>query len=432
MIAEDFLRRSAEAFPYKTAAVCGSDSLTYSELYRCAVSKAGSMQAAGMIVPLKAKASLDFLIDYFSVHIAGGVAAPLGKNIPDDLLADYKNIFSRADVPPGSADILYTTGTTGKSKGVIISHRAIIANAENLVSAQRYSPDITFIVCGPLNHIGSLSKIYPAIYVGATVHVIDGLKDMNLFFDAVGKAPGKVATFLVPAGIRMLLAFAKDRLAYCADKIDFIETGAAQISESDMHSLCELLPCSRLYNTYASTETGIISTFNFNDGECLSGCLGVPMAHSDIVIASDGRLFCKGDTLMTGYLGDEEATERVLSDGMLLTSDIGYLDEWGRLRLKGRVDDLINIGGFKVSPIEVENAARSVSAIKDCVCIAANHPILGTILKLLVVTDENLDKRALARYLKTKLEPYKVPALYEKVAHIHKTFNGKTDRKKYV
>ena len=135
---------------------------------------------------------------------------------------------------------------------------------------------------------------------------------------------------------------------------------------------------------------------------------------------------------MTGYLEDEEETGRVLSDGMLLTSDIGYLDERGRLWLKGRVDDVINIGGLKVSPTEVENVAMSLAFVKDCVCVSVSHPILGTILKLLVETDSKLDKRLLAQHLKSKLEPYKVPTLYEKVESIHKTFNGKTDRKKYV
>lgn len=432
MIIEDFLRSNAELFPDKVAAICGGVSLTYGELYGLAIDRAKAMDVAGRIVPFKATASLDFLTNYFAIHTAGGTAAPLEKGIPDELFAHYVDLFSRTYAPPGTADVLYTTGTTGKSKGVLISHKAIVANAENLVSAQLYNREITFIINGPLNHIGSLSKIFPSVYVGATMHIIDGMKNMNLLFDAIDSAKGKVGTFLVPASIRMLLAFAKDKLASYADKIDFIETGAARISETDMRMLREILPYSRLYNTYASTETGIISTFDFNEGGCLPDCLGTPMVHSGVIITSDGRIACKGDTLMTGYLGDKESTSQVLSGGLLLTSDIGALDNKGRLRLKGRVDDVINIGGFKVSPVEVEDAALSLPIIKECVCIAANHPVLGTILKLLIVTDVPLDQRAVARFLRTKLEPYKVPSLYEKVESIHKTFNGKIDRKKYV
>lgn len=73
------------------------------------------------------------------------------------------------------ADILYTTGTTGKSKAVMISHETIMADAENLVEAQEYDGDLTFIINGPLNHIGSLSKIYPVIYTGGTIQLIDGM-----------------------------------------------------------------------------------------------------------------------------------------------------------------------------------------------------------------------------------------------------------------
>ena len=83
-------------------------------------------------------------------------------------------------VPEDTADILYTTGTTGLSKGVIISHRAIIADAENLIAGQGFSHDLAFVVNGPLNHIGSLSKIYPVVILGATLIIVDGMKDIVL------------------------------------------------------------------------------------------------------------------------------------------------------------------------------------------------------------------------------------------------------------
>jgi acyl-CoA synthetase (AMP-forming)/AMP-acid ligase II len=222
-------------------------------------------------------------------------------------------------------------------------------------------------------------------------------------------------------------------LADCADKIDFIETGAAAISQGDMKSLCELLPNSRLYNTYASTETGIICTYNFNDGRCVAGCLGKPMKHSQVFITENGHIACKGDTLMTGYLGDTQRTSEILKDGVVYTSDIGILDDEGMLHLLGREDDVINVGGFKVAPTEVEDIALSYPIVKDCICISVEHKITGSALKLLVVVKEGelLDKRALAQYLKSKLELYKVPLLYEKVENIKRTFNGKIDRKYY-
>jgi acyl-coenzyme A synthetase/AMP-(fatty) acid ligase len=104
------------------------------------------------------------------------------------------------------------------------------------------------------------------------------------------------------------------------------------------------------------------------------------------------------------------------------------------LHLFGREDDVINVGGFKVAPTEVEDAALSFPDVKDCICISVDHPITGKALKLLVVTTDNkpLDKRALALYLKTKLETYKIPLLYSQVEKVERTFNGKINRKYYT
>lgn len=339
--------------------------------------------------------------------------------------------FSGKIAPEGVADILYTTGTTGKSKAVMISHETIMADAENLVEAQEYDDDLTFIINGPLNHIGSLSKIYPVIYTGGTIQLIDGMKDINRFFEVIDDANTKVATFLVPACIRMLLTFAKDKLTSYANKIDFIETGAAPMPLEDMRLLCQVLPQTRLYNTYASTETGIISTFNYNDGECLAGCLGTPMKQSSFFITEDGFVGCKGKTLMTGYWNDTETTAKVLKDGTIITADLGSIDMKGRLRLHGRRDDVINVGGYKIAPTEVEDIALAFSGVKDCICIEAPHPVVGKVLKLLIVPDINYNRKSLVNFLRSKLESHKVPVLYDEIAEVRRTFNGKIDRKSY-
>jgi acyl-CoA synthetase (AMP-forming)/AMP-acid ligase II len=242
-----------------------------------------------------------------------------------------------------------------------------------------------------------------------------------------------MATFLVPASIRMLIQFSSEQLAKVADKMDFIETGAAAIAQADMEKLCELLPKTRLYNTYASTETGIIATYNYNHGKCIAGCLGRPMKHSRLLITEGGLIACQGDTLMSGYVGDPERTATILRDHTVYTSDIGIIDEEGQLHLKGREDDVINVGGFKVAPTEVEDAAMAFDKLKDCICISTDHPITGRALKLLVVMNDGelLNKRQLALHLKERLEPYKVPMLYEQVEKVARTFNGKLDRKAY-
>ncbi len=428
---EDKLRQNAEQHPDDIAVVCGDEVLSYSDLYRSVCMKSSVMAAQkGRPVLIEASTSVDFLVTYFAVHLADGIAVPLDKSVMECM----QNKFSHDilfDTSEEIADILYTTGTTGNAKGVLVSHEAIIADAENLVEAQRFTRDITYIVNGPLNHIGSLSKIYPTIYVGGTVCLVDGMKNINAFFGAIEKAPKKVATFLVPSSIRMLLALSGNKLSQYADKIDFIETGAAPMPFSDMQTLCQLLPNSRLYNTYASTETGIIATFDFNGGECIPGCLGFPMKHSAFFITSEGRVACKGRTLMSGYWDDAKSTQQTIKDDTIVTSDVGSIDQCGRLQLKGRNDDVLNIGGYKVNPVEVENVALSFIGVKDCICISAPHPIIGCVLKLLVVPQDGYNRKDLAIFLKNKLEAYKVPSMYGEVSEIRRTYNGKLDRKSY-
>lgn len=451
MILVDYLRLNAQRYPSKTAIVCGDASLTYAQLWHEVSSASGSWDGDDRVCCFRSSQDIAFVITYLSAHLAGRVATPLEQDMPEPLFQEVKRRLQASAVPDGIADILYTTGTTGQSKGVMVSHRALVADAENLIAGQGFSHDLVFVINGPLNHIGSLSKIWPCIILGATILILEGMKDVNAFFRALDYPAQKMATFFVPATIRMLLQLAPDRLAAYGHKLDFIESGAAPLPEADMLRLCELLPNTRLYNTYASTETGIIATYNYNerqwadkgtshdgkpDGKSrpVANCLGRPMPHSRVLITAEGLISCQGDTLMSGYVGDPELTAIVLRDNTIFTSDVGTIDEEGMLHITGRVSDVINVGGFKVSPIEVESAAMSSPLVSDCICISAEHPVTGRALKLLVVTPDGqpLDKRGLARYLAGRLEPYKVPMLYEQADTIARTYNGKLDRKHYL
>ncbi|MBR5102484.1 MAG: acyl--CoA ligase [Muribaculaceae bacterium] len=436
MTLENYVRQNADRYPNKMAVTDGTTTLTWRQLWQTVEQKAQLLSQhhkPQSVVVMRTTQTTDFLVTYFAIHTIGAVAMPLGNDIPQSQLETIERQYAQFTAPPQVADILYTTGTTGKSKGVMISHDTIIADAENLIDAMGFHHDLAFVINGPLNHIGSLSKIYPQVLTASPIIILEGMKNLEQFFNALDYPCDKIATFLVPASIRMLLQLAKKRLGQYANKIELIEAGAAPLPHSDMLELCQLLPSTRLFNTYASTETGIIATYNYNDGECLAGCLGKPMKNSRFFITPDGRVACQGRTLMTGYAGDEELTAQVLRDNTVFTADNGEIDEQGRLRLLGRNDDVINVGGFKVAPTEVEDAAMAHPTVEDCICVADNSPLLGTRLKLMVVTGDGveLDKKSLARFLASRLEIHKVPMLYEKVSKIERTFNGKLNRKFY-
>ena len=245
---EDYLRRHAEETPDRVAVICGDETVSYATLYQRAEARAATLPH-GEVVVFRCSQTIEFLVTYFAIHLAGSVAAPLERDTPEPLFHEITASLVGSVLPADSADIHYTTGTTGRSKGVIVSHPTIIADAENLIAGQGFSRDLLFIINGPLNHLGSLSKIFPVVMLGATLYILDGMRDLNAFFQALDYPAPKIATFFVPATTRMLLQFGAERLAHYADKLDFIESGAAPLAHADMLRLCELLPHTRLYNT---------------------------------------------------------------------------------------------------------------------------------------------------------------------------------------
>ncbi len=432
---EDYIEMHAKEQPDRIAVIDATGKHSYAEFYEAILRRKEELRREGeRAFPFRMSQSYESLLNYFASHLAGRVAIPFEKDFPERPFTELSNSLRESEFSHDIADILFTTGTTGVSKSVMISHRAIMANAENLVCAHGYSGNLTFIISGPLNHIGSLSKLYPSFVVGAAVHILDGLADMNAFLDVIEQAETKVATFQVPSCVRMLVALGEKRLRANSSKVEFLETGAAPISEKGMLKLRSVFPGTRLYNTYASTETGIVATYNFKEGLCVAGCVGKPMKNSDIKISDDGFVVCSGLTLMNGYWNDRQLTRNVMREGFVYTRDLGFIDSCGRLRLQCRADDVINIGGYKVAPTEIEDEVLSIRGIKDCACIATPHPILGECLRLLVVADEEQcpSFNDIVAELRLKLDSYKIPQSCQYVNHIERTYNGKINRKAYL
>lgn len=437
MTQEESIRIHAAAQPDKTAIVCGSESITYRQLNDAIERRSTELLKEGAVphrpFVFRASQDIDFIVNYCSLHSIKAIAVPLGHDVSQEYLESVRAQVDACTFTDDIVDVLFTTGTTGKSKGVMLSEKALVSCADNFICDLGFSKDLAFIISGPLNHIASLFKMHPVLTVGGTVCVLDGLKDMNAFFDVFNLPFKKFGTFLVPSCIRMLLQFSYDRLASLADRMDLIETGTAPMTQYDMEMLSKALPKTRLYNTYGGTEIGAVCTYNFNDGIYKEGCIGRPMKNSYVEVTDEGDVIVSGPTVMSGYAGDPESTRNVLKDGKIYGADLGYVDEDGMIHLKGRRDDVINVGGFKVDPSEVENAAASHPSVKDCLCVAVPHPVTGNALKLVVVLKEgvSLDKHSLATHIKSRLEGHKVPMLYEAAESIKRLYNGKPDRKAY-
>lgn len=482
----EYLAIHASENPLKIAVVANGIETTYSELWKLVRGYASYLFRKGIqkgdFVVTRASQSLDFVVIYFGVHLAGGVIASLERNLPESSVIDVtrklkskyiiaddienndfnflsrKNILSIAEenydeqftfnfpLLSDSADILFTTGTTGDSKGVELSHNAISATAENLIDGCLYKKDTVMIVPGPLNHANAIRKLFTSIANGSTVYILSGMMNLMKFFEALDYSKGTISCCLPPAAIRTIFQNTGKKLGEYKNKIDFIESATSPLPEPDKERLRELLPGTRLYNNYGSSESASVCMYDYAQYPDKKGCVGLPGKNSKIIVVDGnkqeiksskermGLLACIGDVNMKGYVGDAEKTKEVLSDGIVYTNDIGYIDSDGFVYVSGRKGDVINVGGLKVAPTEIESAALSIDGVEDCICIPVPDKITGSALKLLVVmkNGETLDSKKITASLRKNLESFKIPHFYEQVEKIARTYNGKLDRKAYL
>lgn len=216
MTMESKIRQHSIATPDKVAVICSNEQMTYSQLWNAIAQRASELSANGLKAHrpyvFKASQNIDFLVTYCAIHYLQAIAVPLEHMVTDENFAAVKEEVESCTFSKDIVDILYTTGTTGKSKGVMLSETCLTACADNFINNLGFTPELLFIVSGPLNHIASLFKIHPTLCIGATVCILDGLKDMNAFFDVFNLPFEKFATFLVPANIRMIMQFSYQTL----------------------------------------------------------------------------------------------------------------------------------------------------------------------------------------------------------------------------
>lgn len=342
-----------------------------------------------------------------------------------------------------ACDIVFTTGTTGKSKGVMLTHRqqslysSVDADTFGLKTNNR------FLVAAPLNHVGGIRCTHFPLANGCCVVYIEGMGDLVKFFAVIEKHH-VTSLFLPPASIRLIINRTGERFSRFKHQIDFVLTSSSPLFVSDSDGLKKLLPNSRLYNSYQSTEIPGGTSYNYDKEDFRPNCIGKPVRTMDIAILTEdgrftkeagieGQICAKSELVMKGYYNEPELTQSVFKDGWFVSSDIGSFDTDGYLYYIGRKDDVINLGGYKIAPTEVENLVLQSGFVHECICIEDYDEFGVPYLKLLVVVEDKnkFDPVTLNAFLSDKLEKYKIPRVIEVVDALIKTFNGKTDRKAY-
>ena len=346
---------------------------------------------------------------------------------------------------PNSAEIseiLFSTGTTGREKGIVLTHANEVALAGNVIEGVQMERDNVEMIPSPMNHSHGLRRYYANMYNGSSVVLLGSVLNMKLFLENMDKY--RVNSLdLVPSALSVILQLSRDRLAGYRGQIRYIQFGAAPMLEADRLRICELLPDARLYNFYGSTESGCSCLYNFNRPDSKKNCIGRPACNAEIFIVDENRreiassasntglLASRGPMNMLHYWRDPAETEKVLCDGVLYTNDVAYIDEDGDVILLGRKGDVINVGGNKVSPEEIEDVAKHIPGVADCGVIPVDDPGKGSVPKLFVQMAQGVpfDPVAIRNRLSEGLEPYKVPVYIVQIQAVPRSFNGKLLRK---
>ncbi len=482
----------ARRIPEKIALISENETLTYKNLWQSIQNSAKFLRAnelhKGKKVVIKAAQNANYLISYYAIQLAGGIPCCLEKNTPSAAVVQIaekvhavlvisetnlhtvqleKNIrFLSMDTVrtaeitandnlvlgfPNAEDtqlLMFTTGTTGASKGVELTFRAMQASEEKIMhflGMQDYAQNGLLVTPTPLNHAKGIWETGGMLRCGGSIYLLRGMLDLKAYFAALDYPCEKLLLSLVPANLRLLLSMVPDELAKRADKIGAIKLGTAPLLEYEKNRILEILPDTALHNPYGSSEGGILCSYRFDQYSGLEFCIGKPLLHTEVIIVDDernpikssknnmGTLAFRSNSLMKGYYGEPGLTLSIMQNGIIYTNDYGYIDENGFVYVRGRADDVINIGGLKVAPDEVEAEAIALDGVEDCICIAVEDEFTGSGLKLLLVMKEKgtMNSSVVRKKLSTKLEAYKIPKQCEEVDNISRMYNGKLNRKAY-
>lgn len=366
---------------------------------------------------------------------------PLFREPSSDCLREAEELASRTN-PDTVAQILFSTGTTGKTKGAVLTNRANVANAQNIIDGVRMEADAVEMVPLPINHAHGLRTCYAHFLNGSCVLIANGITFPRVLFDMMEKY-GANALDLSPSAAQMLMTASSGRLKEMASSIRYVEVGTAFLPETTKELLREFFPGARLYNFYGSSESGRTCSLEFSGEMNRPGCIGLPVPNARFavldpegrIMESDaehtGLLACAGPMNMTGYWRSPELTEETLKDGYLLTADLSYIDKDGYIYVLGRQDDVIVYKGIKIAPEEIEEAAMGCGLIADCACIPVKDETAGQVPKLFVVPKEPDSWRAEALfvYLKLHIDDNRMPRTIERIDAIPRTYNGKILRR---
>jgi acyl-CoA synthetase (AMP-forming)/AMP-acid ligase II len=404
-------------------------------------SRAKCLLAAPALLERAREASAHLpLRELFAFGAGGGAATPFAELYESGGVAPEVAIDPREDL----VALPYSSGTTGASKGVMLTHRNLVANLRQIEGAEHARGSDTLVCVLPMFHIYGMSVIMNfGLYAGATTVVLPHF-DLEEFLGVIEKYKVTMAHIVPP----IVLALAKHpALArYDLTSLRTIFSGAAPLGERLARDVSARLGC-YIKQGYGMTETSPVTHMSPDDpARGKHGSVGLPVPNTDCKIVDveigaelgancEGEIWVRGPQVMKGYLNRPEATaETIDPEGWLHTGDIGYTDSDGHFFIVDRKKELIKYKGFQVAPAELEALLVTHPAVADAAVIPSPDEEAGEVPKAFVVlkTDQAATAEELMTFVASHVSPYKKIRLVEFVEQIPKSPSGKILRRVLV
>ena len=323
-------------------------------------------------------------------------------------------------VPRGSDDLaalLYTSGTTGRSKGAMLSHRNLLSNAQALTDLWLITETDRLIHALPVFHThGLFVAMNTTLLAGARVRFMAAFNVDEI----VAELPGSTMLMGVPTFYTRLLEDRRLTRDLVSNMRLFVSGSAPLLAET--HAAFEERTGHRILERYGMTETNMI-TSNPYDGERIPGTVGYPLPGTEVEVMDNGMpvaagrtgmIEVRGPNVFQGYWNMPEKTAEELRDtGFFITGDLGVKSHDGRISIVGREKDLIIAGGYNIYPKEIEDVINGVEGVLESAVFGVPHPDFGeSVLAAIVLEDTSLTDTAIAAIVELHLARFKLPRRY--------------------
>ena len=372
-----------------------------------------------------------------------GAASPEGTTPITELFTSGSTRPTVTVDPSDLAVLPYSSGTTGTAKGVMLSHRNLVAAISQAIPLLDAGADDVGLAVLPFFHIyGMVVTLAGSLHLGATVVSMPRF-DLDGFLDAIQRYRASVL-YLVPPMV-LALAYHPDVDKYDLSSVRMAGCGAAPLGAEVQEACASRLHCT-VGQGWGMTETTAIATVSpFNDpGAIRPGTSGVLIPNTEARVVDvedghelgpneDGEVWVRGPQMMVGYLGrPEETASTLVGDGWLRTGDVGHFDDDGYVSIVDRVKELIKYKGFQVAPAELEALLLSHPAVADAAVVPSPDPESGEVPKAFVVAQGQLDPDEVMAFVAGKVSSYKKIRRLQVIDQIPRSAAGKILRRELI